>query len=56
MIRVLVVTHTLCWEVGDLESHVVIIADAERYDAREHRYIEYSLPDMLQMMGRANNT
>jgi len=51
-----VVTHTLCWEVGDLESHVVIIADAERYDAREHRYIEYSLPDMLQMMGRANIT
>ena len=36
-----------CWKISDLESHLVIILDAETYKGVEHRYIEYSIPDML---------
>ena len=56
IIKVLIVTQALCWEIGDLESHVVIIIDAEKFEGHENRYVEYSIPDMLQMMGRANQT
>lgn len=56
LIRVLVVTYDLCWEVSDLESHLVLILDAERYDGHLRRNVEYSIPDMIQMMGRANLT
>lgn len=53
-IRVLVVIYTMSWSIDDLESHLVIVLDAERFDGHEHRSVEYSIPDMLQMMGRAN--
>ncbi|CDW82626.1 u5 small nuclear ribonucleoprotein 200 kda helicase [Stylonychia lemnae] len=54
--RVLIVIYTFSWRISDLESHVVIILDAEKYNGEERRYVEYSIPDMLQMMGRANLT
>jgi pre-mRNA-splicing helicase BRR2 len=44
----------MSWTIDDLESHLVIVLDAERFDGHEHRSVEYSIPDMLQMMGRAN--
>lgn len=53
-IRVLVVIYTMSWSIDDLESHLVIVLDTERFDGHEHRSVEYSIPDMLQMMGRAN--
>jgi len=52
----LVVVYTLSWSIDDLESHLVIILDAERFDGQEHKSVEYSIPDMLQMMSRANLT
>jgi hypothetical protein len=30
------------------------VLDTQRYDGQEHRYIDYTVPDMLQMMGRAS--
>lgn len=56
VIRLLVVIYSLSWSINDLESHLVIIMDAERFDGHEHRSVEYSIPDMLQMMSRANVT
>lgn len=53
-IRVLIVIYSMSWSIDDLESHIVLILDAERFDGQEHRSVEYSIPDMLQMMGRAN--
>lgn len=55
-IRLLVVVYTLSWSIDDFQSHLVVILDAERFDGQEHKSIEYSIPDMLQMMGRANLT
>jgi replicative superfamily II helicase len=31
-IRVLIATHSHCWEIADIQSHVVVILDAEKYD------------------------
>jgi pre-mRNA-splicing helicase BRR2 len=56
LVRVVVVIYSQSWEVADLEAHLVLIVDAERYDGLERRFVEYSIPDMLQMMGRANKT
>lgn len=48
-IQVLISTYKLCWELN-LHSQVVIILDNQRYDGRERRYIDYTIPDMLQMI------
>jgi pre-mRNA-splicing helicase BRR2 len=56
IVRLLIVIYAMSWAIDDLESHLVIVMDAERYDAHQHRAVEYSIPDMLQIMGRANNT
>lgn len=53
-IRVLVVVYTLSWSIDDLSSHLVLVLDAESFDGQ--RSTEYSVPDMLQMLGRANVT
>jgi pre-mRNA-splicing helicase BRR2 len=46
-IRLLVVIYTMCWNIDDLESHIVVILDAERFDGHEHRAVEYPIPDVL---------
>lgn len=51
-IQVLVSTYKLCWELN-LHAQVVVILDNQRYDGRERRYIDYTIPDMLQMIGNS---
>eukprot|EP01016_Furgasonia_blochmanni_P049228 TRINITY_DN744_c0_g1_i15.p1 TRINITY_DN744_c0_g1~~TRINITY_DN744_c0_g1_i15.p1 ORF type:complete len:788 (+),score=90.05 TRINITY_DN744_c0_g1_i15:1-2364(+) len=51
-IQLLICTYRLCWEIS-LEAYIVVIMDTQRYDGQERRYVDYSIPDMLQMMGRA---
>jgi len=55
-IRVLLVMQKFCWEVTDLESHIVVLMDVERYDGTERRLVEYSIPDVLQMQGLASRS
>eukprot|EP00743_Colponemidia_sp_Colp-15_P003837 GILK01004141.1.p1 GENE.GILK01004141.1~~GILK01004141.1.p1 ORF type:complete len:2133 (-),score=509.56 GILK01004141.1:241-6198(-) len=52
-VQVLVATASTCWGMT-MAAHLVIIMDAQKYDGREHRYVDYSVPDVLQMVGRAN--
>jgi pre-mRNA-splicing helicase BRR2 len=52
LIQVLVVTHSLCWEIN-INCHLVVLLDPVKYDGKEHAWIDYSVPDMLQIMGRA---
>jgi pre-mRNA-splicing helicase BRR2 len=54
-IQVLVSTVNLCYSL-DLRSSLVIIYDTMRYDGKEHRYVDYSLPEVIHMMGRASLT
>jgi len=53
IIQILILTHSLIWEVN-LFCHMVLIVDPQKYDGKEHRWVDYSIPDMLQIMGRAS--
>lgn len=54
MINALVVSHNLCWDVGDLYCYLVLIMDPVVYDFTQSRYIEYPISEILQMIGRAS--
>eukprot|EP01061_Rhynchopus_euleeides_P045577 TRINITY_DN8255_c1_g1_i1.p1 TRINITY_DN8255_c1_g1~~TRINITY_DN8255_c1_g1_i1.p1 ORF type:complete len:1912 (+),score=925.93 TRINITY_DN8255_c1_g1_i1:147-5882(+) len=51
-LKVLVATSTLAWGVN-FPAHLVIIKGTEFYDAKAKAYVDFSLTDVLQMMGRA---
>eukprot|EP01060_Flectonema_neradi_P036238 TRINITY_DN6918_c0_g1_i2.p1 TRINITY_DN6918_c0_g1~~TRINITY_DN6918_c0_g1_i2.p1 ORF type:complete len:1934 (+),score=441.45 TRINITY_DN6918_c0_g1_i2:47-5803(+) len=51
-LKVLVATSTLAWGVN-FPAHLVIIKGTEFYDAKTKSYVDFSLTDVLQMMGRA---
>ncbi|KAJ1733400.1 Pre-mRNA splicing [Coemansia biformis] len=53
-IQVLVASRETCWALDAVHAHTVVIMGAERYSGREHRYTDYPVPDVLQMMGRAS--
>ena len=36
-----------------MASHMVIIMGVQFYEGKEHRYIDYPVMDVLQMMGKA---
>lgn len=50
--QVAVVERSLCWGLP-LSAHLVIVMGAQSYDGTEHRYVDYSIADVVQMMGRA---
>jgi pre-mRNA-splicing helicase BRR2 len=51
--QVMVTTHDQCWGLG-LFAHLVVVMGTQSYDGREHRYVDYPVSNVLQMMGRAN--
>ncbi|KAJ2441078.1 Pre-mRNA splicing, partial [Coemansia sp. RSA 2424] len=54
-LRVLVASREACWALDSVTAHTVVIMGAERFIGREHRYADYSVPEVLQMMGRASS-
>lgn len=36
-----------------LTAHMVVVMGVQYFEGREHRYVDYPVPDVLQMMGRA---
>ena len=55
IIQILIMTHSVCWEFN-LFCHLVIILDPVRFDGKEHSWVDYSIPDILQIMGRASTS
>lgn len=53
VIQVLVVPHTMSWSVS-AAAHMVVIMDTVYYEGRERRFVDYSITDILQMIGRAS--
>jgi pre-mRNA-splicing helicase BRR2 len=53
LIQVAVVTNTMCWSLT-LTAHLVVIMGSQSFDGKEHKYVDYQITDILQMMGRAN--
>lgn len=51
-LRLLVATSTLAWGVN-LPAHFVVIKGTEYFDAKTCQYVQYTVTELQQMMGRA---
>ncbi|BEJ17062.1 hypothetical protein CspHIS471_0604630 [Cutaneotrichosporon sp. HIS471] len=51
-IKVLVASKDTAWSFP-VASYMVIIMGVQYFDGQEHRYVDYAIADVLQMMGRA---
>ncbi|GAN05971.1 pre-mRNA splicing factor [Mucor ambiguus] len=51
-IRVIIASRDTCWGLT-LHSHMVVIMGTQYFEGKEHRYADYPITDVLQMMGRA---
>lgn len=52
-IKILVCVHVECWGM-DMDAHLVVIMGTQYYDGRDHRYVDYTISEVLQMIGRAS--
>ncbi|KAJ1680235.1 Pre-mRNA splicing [Spiromyces aspiralis] len=52
-IQVLVASRDSCWALDHIQAHTVVIMGTQRYYGSEHRYVDYAIPDIQQMTGRA---
>uniref|UniRef100_A0A914P3C1 Helicase C-terminal domain-containing protein n=1 Tax=Panagrolaimus davidi TaxID=227884 RepID=A0A914P3C1_9BILA len=51
-IQVLVATATLAWGIN-CPAHLVIVKGTEYFDGAQHKYVDFPVTDVLQMIGRA---
>jgi pre-mRNA-splicing helicase BRR2 len=52
--QVLVASQAQCWSVAPAApAQLVVIMDTQTFDGREHRYVDYAVTDVLQMVGLA---
>ncbi|KAI9462917.1 Sec63-domain-containing protein [Lactarius psammicola] len=51
-IQVLIASKDTAWSLP-VASYLVIVMGVQSYEGKEHRYIDYPVMDVLQMMGRA---
>ncbi|KAK0203464.1 putative RNA helicase [Desarmillaria ectypa] len=51
-VQVLVASKDTAWSIP-VASYMVIIMGVQYYEGKEHRYVDYPVMDVLQMMGRA---
>ncbi|KAF2421033.1 pre-mRNA splicing helicase [Tothia fuscella] len=54
-IQVLVVSRDCCWEI-DTTAHLVVVMGTQYFEGREHRYIDYTISEILQMFGKAGRS
>jgi len=52
-VQIVIVEHSLCWGLT-LAAHLVVVMGTQFYDGAEHRYVDYPITSVVQMMGRAN--
>lgn len=51
-IQVMIVSRDCCWEVQST-AHLVVIMGTQFFEGREHRYLDYPISEVLQMLGKA---
>uniref|UniRef100_A0A7E4USK6 MIF4G domain-containing protein n=1 Tax=Panagrellus redivivus TaxID=6233 RepID=A0A7E4USK6_PANRE len=51
-IQVLIATSTLAWGIN-CPAHLVIVKGTEYFDGAQHKYVDFPVTDVLQMIGRA---
>ncbi|KAJ3296866.1 DEIH-box ATPase [Rhizoclosmatium sp. JEL0117] len=52
-IQVVVASRETCWSIP-MKANLVVIMGTQHFLGKEHRYSEYVITDVLQMMGRAS--
>lgn len=52
-VQLLLASRDVCWEI-DFTAHVVVIMGTQFFEGREHRYIDYPISEVLQMLGKAS--
>ncbi|BFZ63546.1 Pre-mRNA-splicing helicase BRR2 [Saitoella coloradoensis] len=52
-VQVLLVSRDACWSLKPT-AHLIVIMGTQFFEGKEHRYIDYPVSDILQMMGRAS--
>lgn len=52
-IQICIVSYSMLWSLK-LYSYLVIIMDTQYYNGKEHRYDDYPINDIFQMISRAN--
>lgn len=51
-IQVIVVAQAMCWEFHQ-PAHLVVIMGTEYYDGKQHSYVDYTITNLLNMVGKA---
>ncbi|ORX48547.1 Sec63-domain-containing protein [Hesseltinella vesiculosa] len=51
-IQVVIASRDTCWSIS-LQAHMVIVMGTQYFEGKEHRYADYPITDVLQMIGRA---
>ena len=51
-VLVMVASRDVCWEL-DCTAHLVIVMGTQYFDGQEHRYIDYSISEVLHMFGKS---
>jgi len=46
----------LKWELAGTKAFIVAVMDTQIFDCRLGRWVDYSIPDMMQMMSLASTT
>jgi pre-mRNA-splicing helicase BRR2 len=53
-VQVLVATRDMCWRMtAQTNAHTVVVAGAQYYCGKEHRYVDYGIAELLAMLARA---
>lgn len=52
VISILIVPHDLCW-VAPRDAHLVVVMDTTYFEGREHRFVDYSITNIMRMVGTA---
>lgn len=52
VILVLICPYDMCWSLT-CNSHLVVLMETTYYDGREHRFVDLSISDIIQMIGIA---
>jgi pre-mRNA-splicing helicase BRR2 len=53
-IQVLIVSRSLVWGV-QAKANLVVVMDTQYYDGHTHRYVDYSVTDILHMIGQSGS-
>ncbi|TPX36711.1 hypothetical protein SmJEL517_g01209 [Synchytrium microbalum] len=54
-LQLVIASREMSWGMS-LDAHLVVVMGTQYYEGREHRYSDYPIADVLQMMGRASKT